>query len=231
MDRSRTDQILAEWAAVADHARPPVVAPRPVGFRSAFSPASLLAAAALGLVLVFGAAWLGSRGPNGNVGAPGVTPTPSSVTTPTPVATATPRPTIPTCTRDDVAAMITMWEGAAGHRIAHLDLTKGGTEPCVFDMAMRPQLVDGNGTVLINGTKAVSSGPLVLAPLERLTTLVDTDNYCGADPRAPVTIEFRLEDGSALVAAPQSPNDATVPPCNSAPGTSGQIQMHPWERP
>ena len=228
IDRSRAGQILAEWATVATYARRPPVAPHPATFHSALSPATLLAATALGLVLVVGIAWLGSREPNGNVGVPvAPTPTPTPVMSPTPTA----RPTIAACTKDDLAAAITMWEGAAGHRIAHVDMTRVGSQPCVFEMAMRPQLVDGNGMVLIDGTTPVASGPLVFTPPERLTTLVDTANYCGSTPRAPVTIQLRLEDGSALVAAPQSPDDAMVPPCNGTPGSRGTIQMHSWSRP
>ena len=239
MDRSRADRILSEWSAVADQARRPAIAPQPARFRSSLSLATLAGGAVLAVALVVGVASLGNRGPNGQVGGPLpsatstdiATPNATPKPTPTPVvsATATPRPTIRACAAADVTIRITMWEGAAGHRIAHADLTRQGSGPCVFAMAMRPSLIDGNRTVLIDGTTPVASGPFVLVAGEHLTTLVDTDNYCGTtNPRPPVTIAFFLEDGTHITAAPPSPNDVTVPPCNGSPGSRGHIQMHPW---
>ncbi len=242
MDRSRADRILSEWSAIADQARRPAVAPRPATFRSSFSLATLAGGAVLALALVVGVAWLGNRGPNGQVGGPGPTPSPTPTAsvapsvTPSVVPTAkpTPKPTaVPTtasCTPHDLAARITMWEGAMGHRIAHVEMSHVGAQPCVLGTAMRPQLVDGNGNVLIDGASPSSSGSIVFSKGETVSTLVDADNYCGADPRPPVTLVFYQEDGSRIVAAPPSPNDATVPPCNSAPGSRGNIQMHEWAR-
>jgi hypothetical protein len=230
MDRSRADRILAEWSAVADHARRPAAAPRPVTLRSGLSPATLGGGLIVALAIVVAVAWLGNRGPSGQVGGPGGTPTPAS--TPVVSATPTPRPTIAACTPNDLAARITLWEGAAGHRIAHVDMTRVGSAPCVLETAMRPQLVDGNGTILLDGTAPSTSGSLVFVSGERVTTLVDTSNYCGGtSPRPPVTIVFVEADGSRIVAAPASGDDVTVPPCNGAPGSAGHIEMHEWARP
>jgi hypothetical protein len=228
MEPSRVDRILEEWNAVASRVQRPAAPPRRVAVRSSLSPTTLLGATALALALVFGVAWLGGHRPNGSVGT--TPPVFTADPTATPAPTPTPLPTIAACTADSLSARITMWEGAAGHRIAHLEMTRRGPAPCVLETRMRPQLVDGSGSVLIDGTSPSTSGSLMFVAGERVTTLVDADNYCGSAPKPPVTVAFVLADGSRLVAAPLSPNDATVPPCNGPAGSAGHIDMHPWAR-
>jgi hypothetical protein len=120
-----------------------------------------------------------------------------------------------------------MWEGAAGHRIAHVELTNQGS-PCVLEAMARPQLVGGDGSVLIFGTNPPPSDDLTVPSGGNLTTLVQAGNYCGDPPVAPVSVAFVLKDGGRIVAAPLSPTDTTVPPCLSAQGSAGDIEMHPW---
>jgi hypothetical protein len=82
MDRSRADDILREWSAVASNARRPLSAPRRHVTRTAL-PAGLLAAAVLGLaaVLVFSLLYRGNQP---------VGPSPSSSATASPSTSATP---------------------------------------------------------------------------------------------------------------------------------------------
>jgi hypothetical protein len=120
-----------------------------------------------------------------------------------------------------------MWEGAAGHRIAHVELTNAGSSSCTVPSMEKPQLVDGNGSVLINGVAPASSKALTLAPGAVLKTLVQDANYCGPAPVAPVSVAFVLSDGGRFVATPFSRTDATVPPCNGA-GSAADIEMQPW---
>jgi len=156
--------------------------------------------------------------PSAPVVVPTASPTPSPSPTPTPIGR---------CDPADLAARITLWEGAAGHRIAHVELTNAGSVRCTVRSMAKPQLVDGNGSVLIDGVAPASSKSLTVAPGEVLKTLVQDGNYCGPDPVAPVSVAFVLTDGGRIVATPFSPTDTTVPPCNGA-GSAADIEMHPW---
>jgi uncharacterized protein DUF4232 len=120
-----------------------------------------------------------------------------------------------------------MWEGAAGSRIADVEVTNTGRAACTLEKLERPQLIDGAGRVLIDGTTPATSGVIELVPGGRVTTLVEVSNYCGAVPVPPVRVAFVLHDGNPFVAAPPTPSDATVPPCNG-PGQPAVIGMQPW---
>ena len=80
----------------------------------------------------------------------------------------------------------------------------------------RPQLVDGRGAVLIDGADPTTSSSLTINRGQKVTALVNASNYCGTAPVPPVTVDFVLSDGRKIKAAPLSPADATVPPCNGA---------------
>jgi hypothetical protein len=166
------------------------------------------------------------------------TPSPSAVAVvpPTPVPSApvlivTPAPSptaVEPCKPANLDARITLWEGAMGHRIAHVELTNTGFSACVIQSKARPQLVDGNRSILIDGAAPAAPDPfLTVAPGGVLKTLVQDGNYCGPAPVAPVSVAFVLADGSRFVATPLSPTDATVPPCNGA-GSAADIEMQPW---
>ena len=94
----------------------------------------------------------------------------------------------------------------------------------------RPQLVDGSGAVLIDGDPPAASSDLTLPAGAVLTTDVDTSNYCGPDPVAPVSVAFVFPGGSVrFVATPLSPTDTSgVPPCFGSPGSAGVITMTGW---
>jgi hypothetical protein len=246
MARSRVDRILEEWTAVAREARRPVSPPRAVVVRGGPSGARLAGAGLVVVALVIAVVWLGRPGPNGSVGsvpstpssptaAVEVRPTPTAAATPmwtpTPTAAATPVPTsaIGPCGAATLAARITVWEGAAGHRIASVELTNAGSVACTLHAMSRPQLVDGHGSVLIDGANPPASKLLAVAPGDVLKTLVEDGNYCGPDPVAPISVAFVLSSGGArIVATPVSPTDATLPPCNGPAGSAGSIEMHPW---
>jgi hypothetical protein len=121
-----------------------------------------------------------------------------------------------------------MWEGAAGHRIAHVELTNAGPAGCTMTALARPQLVDGTGSILIDGSNPPTSSSLTLPPGGVLKTLVQDGNYCGPAPVAPVSIAFVLSDGDRIVASAFSPTDETLPPCLGGPGSTGTIEMQPW---
>lgn len=155
---------------------------------------------------------------------PASTPSPDATTGPTPAA-----PAIGSCDPAHLVARITLWEGAAGHRIARIELANAASGPCIVQAMAKPQLVDGNGSVLIDGAAPTAPDPfLTVDPGGILQTLVQDGNYCGPAPVAPVSVAFILADGRRIVATPLSPTDATVPPCNGGSGSAGDISMQPW---
>jgi hypothetical protein len=220
----------------------PSIPQRRAGWRllpSTISPmlgfARVLAAVAITVGLGSAVLFLVLRPTPGGVGAQG-SPSPAAVAPPTAfpsdeAGASTPAPAATAaapCGNAILEARITMWEGAAGHRIAHVELTNTGFEACVIQATLRPQLVDGNRSVLIDGAAPAGSDPfLTLAPGKTLKTLVQDGNYCGPAPVAPVSVAFVLADGSHVLAAPVSPTDVTVPPCLGS-GSKADIEMQPW---
>ena len=213
-----------------------------VAFAQAIAGVALLAAVGLGALYL-------AAGPRpGGVGGPSVGPlsslparttatlptvsqaTPTAPSTPgtTPAPTASPAISgTAACGPANTAARITSWQGAAGQRIASVELTSTSAAPCTLRAQARPQLVDATGRVLIDSPAAAASSVITLAPGGRLSTLVEDGNYCGPAPVAPVRIALTLSAGERVVASPPTPADATVPPCNGA-GVGAYIRMHPW---
>jgi hypothetical protein len=187
------------------------------------------------IVIGFGAAalFMVLRSNPGDVGglptAPPSAPTSSALVgaaEPSPTASA-PTATTSSCQAANLAARITLWEGAAGHRIADVELTNVGSAACTLASVAKPQLLDGHNTILIDGKLPADSKTLTLKAGGVLKTLVQDANYCGPAVAAPVTVAFVSSDGSRIVATPFSPTDATVPPCNGA-GVAADIEMQPW---
>ena len=165
-----------------------------------------------------------STEPSATAGPPAATmPAASSA----PAPTAAPTPGVAVCGPANAAARITSWQGAAGQRIAAVELTNTSPAACTIQAQSRPQLVDRTGRVLINSPAAGPSPVLTIAPGGRLTTMVEDGNYCGPAPAAPVRIALILGGGKRIVASPPTPTDATVPPCNG-PTQGAYIRMHPW---
>ena len=140
--------------------------------------------AATGLLVVAGAAVIGGGSKDQGI---------------VPIATATPAASagIGMCTPDDVAARITSWEGAAGHRIASVELARTSAGKCSVELLPQPWLADGTGMPLILGHAA--DGPyVIIGPDDVLHTLVQVGNYCGPRPDAPVTVAFSRERRGGL---------------------------------
>ena len=87
----------------------------------------------------------------------------------------------------------------------------------------KPQLVDGTGSVLIDGSTPTGKTRITVAPGDVVKTLVDASNYCGPAPAPPVSVAFVLSGGGRIVATPFSATDATIPPCNGA-GSPASIE-------
>jgi hypothetical protein len=181
------------------------------------------AVAAILVIGVVGISLLESRFPGG-VGGPGTSDKPLVSTLPSASASDS------FCGPDVLTARIVAWEGAAGHRIATVELKNTGPVACQTGAFDRPQLVGGDGTILIEGIVDSSLQLRSLAAGQTVTTLVQDGNYCGATPVAPVTVAFVLSSGAGrIVAAPVSATDTEgVPPCSGPAGSAGTIEMQNW---
>jgi hypothetical protein len=184
----------------------------------------------LGVVLVSGLLIVGSLGVvigvGGNLFAPSQTSTAN-----VPEATPTSVPgSVAACTADELTGTITAWEGAAGHRIATIQLWNAGSVDCSVPELLRPALVDADGHALIVAAPAKASAPLTIAAGRYATTLVDMDNYCGAAPTAELRIRLYLPSEDSVEAAQGSglPNPVDAPPCNGANAPSN-IEMQPLQ--
>lgn len=145
----------------------------------------------------------------------------------TATATATPA-AVRMCTPEDVDAVITAWDGAAGHRIATVELHQVGTTACSVAPLPQPWLVDGGGTQLIVGKAGPTESPIPFAPGDVLHTLVQVGNYCGPAAVAPVMVAF-VQGEALFVATALTPTDLSgVPPCNGTAGPTDDIQMQPF---
>jgi hypothetical protein len=160
---------------------------------------------------------------------PGPTLAPSPTPSPTPAPTATPVAAILLCSPSGLAARITLWSGGAGHRDANVELTNNAATTCEIRKLEQPQLIDGHGSVLINGAAPASSTFITMTPGSVLKTTVDDSNYCGSNPVAPVSVAFIYPGGAGrFVATPLSPTDLSgVPPCLGA-GSPALVSMLPW---
>jgi hypothetical protein len=244
MPDDRTSRLLDEFAAVTNAAPRPESPARRPAMQNRFPVATLFGASLVIVTVAVAALLVGRTGPVQIAGAspspsarpasaPASAPTSAASTPASAAPTATARPTAePTtgpCTVAHIAARVTQWEGAAGSRIAHVELKNNGSTACLLDTLDRPQLVDGSGTIRIDGQNPTTNDRLTLEPRAVVTTLVSAANDCGPDPKPPVTVAFVFPDGQRLVAEPVSPTDTTIPPCNGA-GSPASIDMHPWAR-
>jgi uncharacterized protein DUF4232 len=135
------------------------------------------------------------------------------------------------CRATQLSARIVNWEGAAGSRIANIELVNTSFSACTIRNNPRVRMVSGHGATLLNGPAASTTGAThILAGLGFLKAEAGASNYCGHPYAKPVTLQFVLPGtlGSVL-AIPVSPTDVSgVPPCNGAPGSAGDISMHAW---
>lgn len=238
MPRDRVSRLLDEFSAVTNAAPLPESPARRIVMTNRLPLGTLTGASLVIVAVAIAAIVFGRPGP---VPTAGASPSAAAVAVATPrsskpsgppvaskppASTPTPKPTIALCDPAVLAARITLWEGAAGNRIAHVQLSNTGPSDCVLGDRSQPRLVGGDGAVLIDGKAITTSHGLVMSPGILHITLVDVSNYCGSAPVPPVTVAF-VFGAVEVKATPASPTDATVPPCNGA-GVPASIDMHPW---
>ena len=163
---------------------------------------------------------------------------PSSGAVSSPSPTTAPSASISACRAVDVEGRILGWQGAAGSRIADVEITNTSANPCLIRGTPRLELLDSTGAVLIDSATAGPSGEPHVAPGDtefrvapggQLRTSVQVANYCGATASPPIDIAFTLPSGGGrFVAVPGTgvSSDLAVPGCmGSAPS---QISMNGW---
>ena len=219
MDPSRPNRILEDWSAVANEARRPAAPPRPVVVRGGLPGATLAGATVVVAGVVVVGMLLGRPVPDNGLGS---SPSPQG-----PLASAS-SSSGDACQPEDVDARITLWEGAAGSRIANVELVNTGSRACGLETMAKPQLVSGRGDVLIDGSTPPGTAIHRLAAGDVVKTLVRASNYCGPAAERWVRVAFVTSYEALFVATPLTPDDKTLPPCNGAPGSAGTIEMQPW---
>jgi hypothetical protein len=159
---------------------------------------------------------------------------PSVASSPSPSSS----PAVVACVAADLEARILGWQGAAGSRIADVEITNTSARPCLVRGTPGLQLVDVNDVVLLDSARAGPSGRAHVAPSDPsfelapgglLRTEVQASNYCGPNATLPIHIDFDLPAGGGTVeATPASgvSSDEAVPPCMGS--TAGTIAMNGW---
>ncbi len=220
MPDDRATRLLDEFADVTAAAPRPEPAARRAAMRSGL-PLATLAGAVLVVAAVAVASGLVGRTAPIDEAAASASP---SARASAAVIVATPEPSTNAC---GLVARTLRWEGAAGQRVATIELTNLDAVECRMELVPRVLLVDGTGKVLIDSGPSASDEIATLAPFARATTLVAVGNWCGPTPPAPIRVTFAFSGGARLIAAPASPTDLSLPPCNG-PSQPATISMRPW---
>ena len=130
----------------------------------------------------------------------------------------------------DVDATITSWDGAAGSRIATVDVKNVSGTTCDLRAPTMEKLLDGVGAPLITSTgdKAVGS-TMALGNDQTARLLVSVANWCSATPADPVSVGLTLAGGVSFVAEPANGVKFDPPACTgkNQPTTVG-VQSGGW---
>ena len=135
----------------------------------------------------------------------------------------------PLCNAVDLDGRIVRWEGAAGSRIATVELRSTAAGDCSLPSEAQLALIDADGVPLI--VDATERWHTAISPGGVLHAMVQVGNYCGSEGRDPVMIhvEATFAGGKDSVSLfPAAGGLSGVPPCNG-PEASGVIEMQPWQ--
>jgi hypothetical protein len=153
------------------------------------------------------------------VSAPAVTsaPTiePSTAPTVLPTTSGTAPAGAPACAAADLKASHGLVEGAAGSRITSVVLV--AKVACAIDAFPAFGLRDANGAVLV-GAAAGGPGRIDLDPDITYESSVRMANWCGSDPKFPLTLELEIGGEELAVTGSSFPEEGDMPPCNGGGG-------------
>jgi len=146
--------------------------------------------------------------------------------------------TTQTCRAKDLSARIIAWDGAAGSRIAAVEVRNDPAGACTVGEPTAIRLIAADGTVLIDSSMvsglppATPGGPAVTVPAGgSIETDVRVANYCGDAPNGPIGVSLTLpEPRGTVVAMPGSGVSSAdaIPPCNGPIGPD--IEMNGWRQ-
>ena len=188
------------------------------------------AIALVAIALVLTACGSAKASPRPTVTPGAASPTPSASSMPSASASAVPSPSEAMCEAVDLDATITRWEGAAGSRIAWLEVTNNGDRECLLGAPTSAKLLYSGeqGAISTTGTQPIGTNvQLGSDQTERL--MVRVTNWCTAAPTKPVSVDLTLSTGAAFVVEPASGVTFDPPPCNG-PGQQAtmDIQVDGW---
>lgn len=134
-------------------------------------------------------------------------------------------PAVGACAPEGIASGIVGWEGAAGSRIAWVDVQNLDAAPCLLEAPAAVALLDGRGEVV-----AAATGPFGDARAVELgggatgRLLVGLSNWCAAPPAEPLAIGLTLGGMPPFTALPVDGVAFELPPCNG-PGQAPTITV------
>jgi hypothetical protein len=189
-----------------------------------------IALLAIALVLAACGSSQASQRPSTTPHAPPPSPSASAMPSASASASAEPSPSEASCEAVDVNATITRWEGAAGSRIAWVDVDNASADECTLGAPTSAKLMDSLGQDLVTTTGSAPVGqdvPLGADQTARL--LVQITNWCGAAPSKPVSVDLTLSTGATFVVEPATGVTFDPPPCNGpAQPATMDIQADGW---
>ena len=144
-----------------------------------------------------------------------------------PIPTAFPTAATRQCEPNELALRVTEWAPAGADRVATVQMRNIGGAACLVDNLPDPWLVESPQMPMLVGSDVV--GTLIrIGPADVLKTSVRVRNFCGPDPKPPVTIAFR-RGTTVMVAQPLTTTDVSgVPPCAGFEPSPNDISMTPW---
>jgi DNA-directed RNA polymerase specialized sigma24 family protein len=148
----------------------------------------------------------------GGGGVPAVTPVPTDATR--------------RCEPGELELRVTKWEEAGAYRLASVEMRNVGGA-CLVETLFEPWLVEEPQTPMIIGFD-LAGDVMRIGPGDTVRTVVHVRNYCGPDPRAPVTIAFRRGQTVLLAQAIDPADLSGVPPCGGYPSSPNDISMDAW---
>ena len=146
---------------------------------------------------------------------------------PPPIATAFPTDATRLCEPNELELRVTEWVADGAERTATVEMSNTGGVACLVDNLPEPWLIEAPQMPMLVGTDL--SGTLIrIGPGDVLRTSVRVRNYCGPDPKAPVTLAFR-RGTTVLVAHALSTTDLSgVPECGGFAASPEDVRMDPW---
>jgi hypothetical protein len=141
-------------------------------------------------------------------------------------------PTLGDCGASDVSMTAEPWGGAAGSRGTVVTVTLAAARTaCLLSSTVHAQVVDANGTKVIDGVSPTDAGPFVRLDADASFEVgIDWSNWCDAQPSAPLTLSVGFGDRAASTAGtPGSIPGSAVPPCSgqAEPSTLSVTGLQP----